>query len=102
MINYKKMALLKQKTISVFSFKNKNYNIKRHKKYHKSISCQALPAVKAYIEMATARSMTRDIQNYIKKFSRYHQSVLSIEQFTHFGKILKFLLIILSSYYCFV
>ncbi|XP_066921441.1 pyruvate dehydrogenase (acetyl-transferring) kinase isozyme 2, mitochondrial-like isoform X1 [Clytia hemisphaerica] len=33
-----------------------------------------------------ARAITKDIQSYIKKYSRYHQSVLSIEQFTHFGK----------------
>jgi len=42
-----------------------------------------------------ARNVTRDIQSYIKKYSRYHQSVLSIEQFTHFGKHFHFTFLVL-------
>lgn len=48
-----------------------------------------------YIKITTVGKMTRaagtiirDIQHYVTRYSRYHQSILTIEQFTHFGKYL--------------
>lgn len=46
-----------------------------------------------YIKITTVGKMTRaagtiirDIQHYVTRYSRYHQSILTIEQFTHFGE----------------
>jgi len=33
-----------------------------------------------------ARAITRDVQSYVTKYCKYQQSILTIEQFTHFGK----------------
>lgn len=32
------------------------------------------------------RAVVRDVQSYVNRYSRYHQSILTIDQFTHFGK----------------
>ncbi|XP_065665935.1 pyruvate dehydrogenase (acetyl-transferring) kinase isozyme 2, mitochondrial isoform X2 [Hydra vulgaris] len=36
--------------------------------------------------MRFAKAISGDVQKYINRYSRYHQSILTIEQFTHFGK----------------
>ena len=46
-----------------------------------------------------AREAVRDLQALVNKFSRFHQSTLSIEQFTSFGEFQRLYNSILSSYF---
>ena len=44
------------------------------------------------LNMASARATARDVKTFVNRYCKYHQSILTIEQFTHFGKTFNILI----------